>query len=68
MPKGTVKSFHCQCLEKMEKDQKVTARISVAVTMKTKEGWDMKRSVGIGDGLNYCPICGRILSKVKEGK
>lgn len=63
MPKTSLKSFHCPCLEKLEKDGEVAARITVTVILRTKEGWDMKRSVGIGDGLNYCPICGRNLNR-----
>lgn len=62
MPRTTSKSFHCQCLEKLEKEREVAARITVTVILRTKEGWDIKRSVGTRDGLNYCPICGRNLN------
>ena len=63
MPRTTAKRFHCPCLEKLEKDREVTARITVTVILRTKEGWDIKRSVGVGDGLIYCPICGRNLNR-----
>jgi len=46
--------------------------MTVTAILRTKEGWDMKRSIGFGGGLNFCPICGRVLSEKnapgKEGK
>lgn len=72
MPRTTSKSFHCPCFEKLEKNEKVSVRMTVTAILRTKEGWDMKRSIGFGGGLNFCPICGRVLSEKnapgKEGK
>lgn len=50
-----VKSFHCACLEDLEKKQDLKARITVTLSVVSKEGW--KKSLSCSPRI--CPFCGR---------